>query len=91
MLSSAIILIAFALAAGAGGYVTLSLYRATPGAPRSGPGPEEGEPEEGEPEQAGAAEPDDAAQPDDAAGPAEPADPDGGEGARVYVLRQPPV
>jgi hypothetical protein len=86
MLSSAIILIAFALAAGAGGYVTLSLYRATPGAPRSGPGPEEGEPEQAE-----AAEPDDAAQPDDAAGPAEPADPDGGEGARVYVLRQPPV
>lgn len=108
MLSSAIILIAFALATGAGGYVTLSLYRAAAGAPRSRPGPEDAgvpeetafggpddpgapnEPEQAEPEQA---EPDQAqaAQPDDAPGPANPADPANSPGARVYVLRQPPV
>jgi hypothetical protein len=92
MLSSAIILIAFALAAGAGGYTALWLYRATPGIPsRSRPGRDDadvreedgGEP--GEPEETAAGELADEAE------PGEPEDPDNSPGARVYVLRQPPV
>jgi hypothetical protein len=92
MLSSAIILIAFALAAGAGGYTALWLYRATPGTPsRSRPGRddadvrEEGTGAPGEPEEAGAGELDGEAE------PGEPDDPDNSPGARVYVLREPPV
>jgi hypothetical protein len=91
MLSSAIILIAFALAAGAGGYTALWLYRAAPGIPsRSRPGRDDADVREdrgapGEPEETGAGELDDEAE------PGEPDDPDNSPDARVYVLREPPV
>ena len=96
MLSSAIILIAFALAAGAGGCTALLLYRATPGAPpRSRAGrddadvlAEEDAGAPGEPGDTGAGTLDDL---DDEAEPGEPDDPDNAPGARVYVLREPPV
>jgi hypothetical protein len=90
MLSSAIILIAFALIAGAGGYAALWLYRATPGAPsRSRPGLDDADALEDagleEPQETGAGEL------DEAANSGEPVDPDDSPGARVYVLREPPV
>ncbi|HEY4463762.1 MAG TPA: hypothetical protein VGN41_13955 [Streptosporangiaceae bacterium] len=92
MLSSAVILIAFALAAGTGGYTALWVYRATPGAPaRSRRGRDDADVLEedtgmpGEPEETGAGEPDGEAE------PGEPDDPDDSPGARVYVLREPPV